>query len=326
MLNPQLLFKHLLTWCSPFLERGRLAKRSLTFLIPSFLLGCLLAWFPHGLPSNAQAVPPTAVAVGVAPETVVAKSGLWYYPPGVPTYGCEVTPVPDLQVKFQRGTLTLRRFREPLVAARWTETVPEWLRTYVPKEEVALAHPTNFGERFQRDITGQSSYRPPIVVLHETVIPAWLTVKSFQTAHWNGAAQASYHALIKLDGTIFYMVPPDKRAFGAGNSQFSGANGIETVRTTREFPPSVNNFAYHISFESPPDGQRDGPGHSGYTQAQYLSAAWLVAKTGVPEDRVTTHQGVDRSGSRTDPRSFDQATFTNLLRQFPRTNEIKIGC
>ncbi len=175
-------------------------------------------------------------------------------------------------------------------------------------------------------MNGQPAYHEPIIVLHETVAAAWQTVRMFQTAHPRDDDQVSYHSLIKLDGTIFYVVPPDKRAFGAGNSVFESARGIEAVKTNRLYSASVNNFAYHISFESPLDGRGGGSRHSGYTDAQYKSAAWLVAKTGVPENRITTHKGVDRSRSRIDPRSFDFNKFRQLLNAFPKTQEILIGC
>ena len=294
-----------------------------SFLLLLVMVGLLVGAFLHkSLPLRANPLN----LVARAPQSVVQESGLWYYPSGVPEKGCAVNSQPDLQVRFTRGTLNLARFRSSLQSAQWSTSVPAWLKQYQPPEKVALAHPTNFGERFQKDITGQSAARVPVIVLHETVMSGWKTVKFFQTAHYNGANQASYHALVKRDGTIYYLVPPDKRAFGAGDSIFYGPNGAETTRTTRSFPPSVNNFAYHVSLESPPDGINNGNTHSGYTDAQYTSLAWLVAKTGVPENRITTHQGVDRSGSRRDPRSFDRSKFSNLLRAFPKTREISIGC
>lgn len=277
-------------------------------------------FFQHVRPLKAN----PSELVARAPQSVTAESGLWYYPPGVPTQGCAVNSQADLPVRFTRGTLNLARFRGPLQNARWPASAPAWLQQYRPPEKVALAHPSNFGERFQKDITGQSAARVPIVVLHETVLEGWKTVKLFQTARSRG--QASYHALVKLDGTIYYLVPPDKRAFGAGDSIYNGTRGPETTRTTRTYPPSVNNFAYHVSLESPPDGLHNGNTHSGYTDAQYSSLAWLISKTGIPEDRITTHQGVDRSGSRRDPRSFDRTKFISLLRSFPQTHEINVGC
>jgi N-acetyl-anhydromuramyl-L-alanine amidase AmpD len=257
----------------------------------------------------------------------------WYSPPGVPVVGCTTRPKlyppqPNLETAFVPGQLTLDRFRQPTSATlatrspNLTQNSANVRPTYQPTEEVTLAHPTNFGERYLQDINGQPAQNLPVIVLHETVIPAWQTVKVFQTPHLRDEDQASYHALIKRDGTIFYLVPPDKRAFGAGNSVFGG----EAIKTNRLYSASVNNFAYHISFETPPDGRHNGNIHSGYTELQYRSAAWLVAKTGVLDQRITTHKAVDRSGTRKDPRSFDSEKFRQHLSEFPKSQEITIGC
>jgi hypothetical protein len=197
---------------------------------------------------------------------------------------------------------------------------------YQPREVVELADPTNFGERYIQDLSGQLADHAPIIVLHETVGSAQSAINYFQTPHPRDDDQVSYHTLIGLDGTVYYLVPPDKRAFGAGNSVFVGPNGEESVQTNPEFPPSVNNFAYHISLETPADGDNNGSSHSGYTSAQYQSLAWLVAKTTVPEERITYHKIVDRSRSRQDPRSFNAQTFLRLLDTYPKTAEITIGC
>jgi N-acetyl-anhydromuramyl-L-alanine amidase AmpD len=201
------------------------------------------------------------------------------------------------------------------------------VRHHWPEEHVALAHPTNFGERYLHDLKGRSTHHEPIIVLHETVSSGESTIRFFQTPHPKDEDQASYHALIRLNGSIYYFVPPDKRAFGAGQSVFVNpkTGRTESVQTNPSLLPSVNNFAYHISLETPPEG-RIGGAHPGYTSLQYLSLAWLVAKTGVPEHRITTHQAVDRSGSRNDPRQFNHARFQTLLSVYPKTNEIKIGC
>jgi N-acetyl-anhydromuramyl-L-alanine amidase AmpD len=191
-----------------------------------------------------------------------------------------------------------------------------------PREAIALAHPTNFGWRYQQDAAGRSANQAPIVVLHETVSSAQSTINFFQTPHADDDDQVSYHSLIDLDGTVIYMVPPDKRAFGAGNSQF---NGI-AVKTNPNLPASVNNFAYHISLVTPTDGRNNGASHSGYTESQYGSLAWLLSKTGVPESNITAHKLVDRSGQRSDPRSFDGPKLLKLLSQYPKTADIPIGC
>ncbi|MCH9056384.1 peptidoglycan recognition protein family protein [Synechococcus sp. PCC 6716] len=167
------------------------------------------------------------------------------------------------------------------------------------------AHSTNFGDRFRTDSRGNLLQQEPIIVLHETVASARSALNFFQTPHPRDEDQASYHELITLNGWILHLVPWSKRAYGAGNSTF----GSETVQTNPRLAPSVNNFALHISLETPPQGRHNGQHHQGYTPAQYQALGWLIAQTGIPPARVTTHAAVDRSGERIDPRSFSFATL-----------------
>lgn len=228
------------------------------------------------------------------------------------------------------SSMTLERFRRTQIAdassfnqsSISTRVDPG----YVPYEQIIPIDPTNYGDRYLKDINGNPANLDPIIVLHETVGSAASTVGYFRTPHFRDADQVSYHTLIMLDGTIIYLVPPDKRAYGAGNSVFRGNRGVETVKTHAKFPPSVNNFAYHISLETPPDGYNNSPRHSGYTAEQYQSLAWLIAKTGVADDRITTHQAVDRSSSRMDPRSFNGSYFFRVLQTYTKTNEIPLRC
>ncbi len=230
------------------------------------------------------------------------------------------------------GSVELERFRRPPNAARIAPSEPPSMTgrdpvSDPPQEAVFLIDPTNYGDRYLRDVNGNPALLPPIVVLHETVGSAGGTLNFFRTRHSNDNDQASYHTLIQRDGTVLYLVPPDKRAYGAGNSIFVGANGIvEAVKTHPKFPPSVNNFAYHIALESPPDGNTNAPTHSGYTTQQYQSLAWVISKTGVPNTRITTHRLVDRSGQRMDPRNFSFSRFFQLMQIYPKTVEIPIGC
>ncbi len=219
---------------------------------------------------------------------------------------------------------SLYRFRRPVNWQNSTATsnLAQPNSVADPQEYQAIANRSNYGQRYLYDVNGQPVTNAPIVVLHETVATAQSTINFFQTYHASENNQASYHTLITLNGDIVYIVPPDLRAFGAGNSVF----GSETVQTTSKLPPSVNNFAYHVSLETPPSGLNSGSSHPGYTMAQYQSLAWLVAKTGVPDHRITTHKAVDRSGERADPRHFDEQLFFQLLRNYPRTWEIVIGC
>ena len=188
----------------------------------------------HLLPSQAsQGTRPPA-----ASPTLVAQKI-----PGVPVRGClprpkKNPPEPNLETRFVPGTLTLERFRQqpaPPSLAPAAANAPQSIRDYIarhrPAERMALAHPTNFGERYLSDYSDRPAYREPIIVLHETVISGPDTLRLFQTNHPKNSQQASYHTLIMRDGTIYYLVPPDKRAFGAGTSVFAGPRGNETVST-----------------------------------------------------------------------------------------------
>ncbi|MFM7887582.1 MAG: peptidoglycan recognition family protein [Pseudanabaena sp.] len=247
-----------------------------------------------------------------------------------PVQGCENQPLanppkPSLPVALTTDPITLERFRKANVAQVNLSSTQKAL-TYSPREIIALAAASNYGDRYFKDLSGKPVNNPPIIVLHETVGSANSVISFFQEFHYDEDNQASYHTLITLDGAVIYFVPPDKRAFGAGNSVFIGSLGQEAVQTNPRYPSSVNNFAYHISLETPEDGMHDGYTHSGYTDAQYQSLAWLVAKTDVPLERITTHRIVDLSGTRIDPRSFDFNLFKKLLSTYPRTNEIAISC
>lgn len=248
-----------------------------------------------------------------------------------PVKGCDIQPLanppdPSLPAALTNTPITLERFREPLTTSIKNSTSAQKAITYSPREMIALAAASNYGDRYLKDLAGKPVSNLPIIVLHETVGSTNSVINFFQEFHTDEDNQASYHTLIAADGTIIYFVPPDKRAFGAGNSVFVSSVGKEAVQTNPRYPSSVNNFAYHISLETPEDGMNDGYTHSGYTEIQYQSLAWLVAKTNVPLERITTHRIVDLSGSRIDPRSFDFNLFQNLLSTYPRTKEIAIGC
>ena len=211
---------------------------------------------------------------------------------------------------------------DPNVLASTTPTSPykttQAFKEYQPRYLIAQIHPSNYGDRYSTDIHGNTLNNSPIAVLHETVGSATSAINTFRRNNLQDSQQSSYHALITLNGTIIYLVPSDKRAFGAGNSVFKSSLGTEAVQTNPNLPPSVNNFAYHISLETPPDG-RSKPGsssHSGYTDSQYQSLAWLLAMSSIPDDRITTHKDVDLSGHRFDPRSFDFTKFFKVLHTY----------
>ncbi|MGL5922432.1 peptidoglycan recognition protein family protein [Chroococcidiopsis sp.] len=250
-----------------------------------------------------------AVALSLSPQTPQLQQIDASVLPAIPV-SYEETIVPPLKVTQRQEQQNANSPNEIQVANTATAT------SYKPRYQIAWAHPLNYGDRFATDIYGKPVYNKPIIVLHETVYSAASAINTFRTPHQQDDKQVSYHTLIGLDGTVIYIVPPEKRAFGAANSVFIGSHGAETVKTHPNLASSVNNFAYHVSLETPVDGRDRDRRHSGYTQAQYKSLAWLIAQSKVPDARITTHKAVDRSGSRSDPRSFDRRKFLSLLHAY----------
>ena len=184
------------------------------------------------------------------------------------------------------------------------------------QESQRFAAASNYGKRLSRDADGVAiPATPSLIVLHETVIDLSSTVDLFQRSQANDSAQSSYHVLIGRNGERVRIVPDQDRAYGAGDSAF----GDLRFKTSASNPPSINNIALHVSLESPADGRGDEAAHSGYTDAQYRALSEQVlrwqALFHIPLERLTTHAAVDRSHSRTDPRSFDWERFDQVYAQ-----------
>jgi hypothetical protein len=187
------------------------------------------------------------------------------------------------------------------------------LTSGIPQETYQPANPSNFDGRVGLDADGRPvASSPLLIVLHETVASEEETLNLFRTPHFDESAQASYHMIIPDDGRRVRIVADENRAFGAGNSAF----GNYTIRLKPDSPGSINNIALHLSFVTPPDGRGEVPTHSGYTPSQYRSAAAQIllwqATYGIQLNQLTTHKAVDRSQTRTDPRSFDWGQFRSF--------------
>jgi len=179
--------------------------------------------------------------------------------------------------------------------------------TALPTRIVRLTiHPTNFGERTNQDAYGNPlDPTPRMVVLHETVYGLRSAINTFLTPHPRDQDQVSYHVLIGEKGEVVQALDPSKRAFGAGNSAF----GSQWAVTNAKVGGSVNNFALHLSLETPLDGEDQERVHSGYKPAQYDALALVLAdwmrRYPIDAKAITTHRHVDLAGERADPRSFN---------------------
>lgn len=175
-------------------------------------------------------------------------------------------------------------------------------------------HPSNYGQRFGRDIYGNRlDPTPQLVVLHETVYGLTSAINTFRTPHPQDEDQVSYHTLIGQKGTVVEALDPSLRAFGAGWSAFNGHWAV----TNPKVGGSVNNFALHLSLETPLDGEDSEPRHSGYTPAQYDALAAVLAswmqRFRIPPENITTHRHIDLGDERADPRSFDWSELRKRL-------------
>lgn len=143
-----------------------------------------------------------------------------------------------------------------------------------------------------------------LVVLHETLI----TAQECILLHGDADYYASYHALIHRSGLITYLTPSDCKAYAASNSRF-----INNLGEEEHIQDSVDDFAYHIALETPPDGLTRPlqEYHIGYTKEQYKSLAWLCRATGVLLSRIVDHSDISlNKPTLREPRCFNDAYFS----------------
>ena len=133
--------------------------------------------------------------------------------------------------------------------------------------------PTNFGDRYKDAYGRVIDATPRVVVLHETVYSLSSALNTFMTPHPRDEDQVSYHTLVGQDGRVLDLVDPLKRAYGAGFSAFLG----EWAITNKKLKGSVNNFALHLSLETPPSGANANGSHAGYTTQQYDALALVLS-------------------------------------------------
>ena len=78
-----------------------------------------------------------------------------------------------------------------------------------------------------------------------------------------------------------------------------------------------DNFALHVSLETPDSGANDASQHTGYTSRQYDALAIVLSdwikRFKLSPAAITTHRHVDLGGERSDPRSFNWASLQYRL-------------
>ena len=187
-------------------------------------------------------------------------------------------------------------------------------RALPQRMEMVRIDPSNYGERLSRDAYGNPlDTTPSLVVLHETVYGIGSAINTFTMHHPHDHDQVSYHLLIGEDGRVVQTLDPAKRAYGAGYSAFKGRWDV----TNPSISGSVNNFALHLSLETPIDGEDADLSHSGYSAQQYDALAVVLAdwmrRYRIPYDHITTHRHVDLGLARADPRSFSWPALQTRL-------------
>lgn len=221
------------------------------------------------------------------------------------------TPKPPPQAAWRSPLGRACRFPNPALSGRLSRALAA-----LPGRTIRLRiHPSNYGERLSVDAYGNRiDPTPRVVVLHETVYGLRSAINTFLTPHPRDDDQVSYHVLIGEKGEVVQAVDPAKRAFGAGNSAFARQWAV----TNAKVGGSINNFALHISLETPLDGEDQEPSHSGYTPAQYDAMALVLAdwmgRYPIAAEAITTHRHVDLAGERADPRSFDWGQLRERLK------------
>jgi len=230
--------------------------------------------------------------------------------PVAPEPGRRMAPGPPSHPSWQSPLRSSCSITDPAQQKRLQQLVSQ-VENSATKVRI---HPTNYGERFSVDAYGNPiDPTPRLVVLHETVYGIGSAINTFITPHPRDEDQVSYHSLIGEDGSVVQVLDPSKRAFGAGNSAFNG----RWVKTNAKVGGSVNNFALHISLETPLDGEDSDPYHSGYSDAQYDALAAQLAswmrRYEIPAEHITTHRAVDLGGERADPRSFNWQALQQRL-------------
>lgn len=106
-------------------------------------------------------------------------------------------------------------------------------------------------------------------------------------------SRVSYHIMIGRNGTVFGVVPPERKAWHAGVSTFEGQ-------------ANVNEFSVGVALSNRNDGVEPFPVSQLAAAADVC--AILCGVYGIPVSRITTHAAI-APGRKTDPRGLNLSAF-----------------
>lgn len=141
--------------------------------------------------------------------------------------------------------------------------------------------------------------RPRVIVLHATGPGSLKGILEWVT---NPAAKVSYHGLVAANGDYYQLVPPERAAYHAGQSEWRGVT-------------AVNSISLGLSFVNPNNGEIP------LTPQQIAVAKGVVQYwcQNFPIEDITTHAAVARPvGRKTDPNNVPNFRLADFLDALPK--------
>lgn len=146
----------------------------------------------------------------------------------------------------------------------------------------------------------------PIVVVHDSNGPA----EGALSWSLDSRVKGSYHAMIRRDGEIVYLIPAWIKASACGPSSYIGKDGPISING------SVDPFAYSVCLEGPMP----------YTVEEYYSLSYLISQMAISKDQVLVHNDVlDTKVLDRDPCQLDMGALWREVSKWEPTKEIYFG-
>lgn len=152
--------------------------------------------------------------------------------------------------------------------------------------------------------------RPIGVAVDTIVLHADASPKLSSSLSWimQSASKVSYHYIVGRAGHVYECVPPTRRAWHAGVSEFKGVK-------------DCNNYSVGVCLSN---DQKDEPFSDAAIEAGAKLCAMLMHRfPGITLDRITTHAAVARPvGRKHDPGPrFPMSVFLDRVRHYYQESE-----